>query len=140
MKTEKPNIKVVTVVNASAKKVWEVWNEPSHITQWCQASEDWHAPHAENDLRVGGKFKTTMAAKDGSMRFDYEGAYTEVQQNKLIEYKINDGRRVEITFSEIDGKTKIEETFETETTHPADIQRDGWQAILESFRKHAESN
>src|SRR5688572_159472 len=95
----KTAITVEATVNAPVEKVWTSWNEPNHITKWNQASEDWHSPNAENDLRTGGKFKVTMAAKDGSMSFDFEGQYTNVQPHKAIAYTMADGRKVSIAFS-----------------------------------------
>ena len=136
---EKTTITVDATINAPVEKVWEIWNDPKHIMQWCTASDDWHAPYAENDLRKGGKFKTTMAAKDGSMRFDFEGVYTTVSPNKTIEYTISDGRRVRVLFSGQGSETKITETFEAESIHPIEMQRGGWQAILDSFKAHTEN-
>jgi uncharacterized protein YndB with AHSA1/START domain len=136
---EKTAITVETTVKAPIEKVWESWNEPKHITQWCQASDDWHAPYSENDLRAGGKIKTTMAAKDGSMSFDFEGTYSKVEKYKVIEYTIADGRKVKITFSPNGKETKVVETFEAETTNPIEMQRGGWQAILDNFKKYTES-
>jgi uncharacterized protein YndB with AHSA1/START domain len=137
--TTKTNITVETIVKAPVDKVWKAWSDPAHITRWCQASEDWHAPYVDNDLRNGGKFKTTMAAKDGSFSFDFEGVYTQVKNNSLIEYDIIDGRRVKIVFAENGTETKVTETFEAESTNPIEMQRGGWQAILESFKKYTES-
>jgi uncharacterized protein YndB with AHSA1/START domain len=137
---ERTSITVETIVNAPVEKVWNYWNAPGHITKWCQPSDDWHAPYAENDLRVDGQFKTTLAAKDGSLSFDFEGVYTKVQHHKAIEYTIADGRKVKIIFS-ADGKnTKVVETFETENENPIEMQRGGWQAILDSFKKYTETN
>ncbi|MEJ0055904.1 MAG: SRPBCC family protein [Bacteroidota bacterium] len=136
---EKTGITVETTVNASIKKVWASWSEPKHITKWCQASEDWHAPYAENDLRTNGKFKTTMAAKDGSMGFDLEGVYSNVQPNKLIEYILPDERKVRIAFDGNDKETKVTETFDAENENPVEMQRGGWQAILDSFKKYTET-
>lgn len=136
--TEKTAITVEATINGPVEKVWEYWNDPKHITQWCAASDDWHAPYAENDLREDGKFKTTMAAKDGSMSFDFEGIYTTVQPNKVIEYTILDGRKVAITFSSQNGATKVVETFETENSNPIEMQKGGWQAILDNFKHHVE--
>ena len=132
-------ITVEAIVNEPVKKVWESWNEPKHITKWCQASEDWHAPYAESDLRTGGKFKTTMAAKDGSVSFDFEGEYTRVEPTTLIEYTIADGRRVRIRFESLDDKTKVTETFEAEGTNSIEMQRGGWQAILDNFKRYTEA-
>ena len=136
---EKTNITVQTTVEAPIEKVWESWNEPKHITQWCQSSDDWHAPYSENDLRKGGKFKTTMAAKDGSISFDFEAEYTNVQHHKKIEYNIIDGRKVSVEFIPQGKSTKIVETFEAETTNPLELQRGGWQAILDNFKSYTET-
>lgn len=136
----KTEITVETTVNAPAAKVWRYWNEPEHITNWAFASDDWHAPYAENDARVGSTFKTTMAAKDGSMQFDFEGVYTSVQEPHLIAYTIADGRKVTINFASNNDSTQITETFEAEHTFPVEMQQSGWQAILENFKKYAEAN
>ena len=133
-----PTITIETLVKTSVEKVWTCWTEPKHITQWNQASNDWHAPYSENDLRTGGKFKTTMAAKDGSVSFDFEGIYTKIQQLKVIEYTIADGRKVSITFAGSAKETKVVESFEAENANPIEIQRGGWQAILDSFKKYIE--
>lgn len=138
--SEKTAVTVKAVVNAPIAKVWEFWTQPMHITKWCYASDDWHAPHAENDLRVGGKCITTMAAKDGSMSFDFEGVYTNVRENEIIEYTIIDGRKIKIVFSGGDNDTKVIETFETENSNPVELQRDGWQAILNNFKKYVEAH
>jgi uncharacterized protein YndB with AHSA1/START domain len=138
--TAKTSITVKASVKAPVEKVWKYWNEPQHITRWCAASDDWHAPKAENDLRVGGNFSTTMAAKDGSMSFDFGGVYTQVETNKRIEYTIGDGRKVSIVFTAAGAETRIEETFEAEGTNPVEMQRAGWQAILDNFKKYTESN
>ena len=138
--TTKTTITVETLIKAPVEKVWKFWSEPKHITQWYQASDDWHAPYAENDLKVNGKFKTTMAAKDGSMSFDFEGIYTNVQPHAVIEYVIGDGRKVKIKFSENGNETKVTETFEAEDTNSIEMQRGGWQAILDNFKKYVESN
>jgi uncharacterized protein YndB with AHSA1/START domain len=140
MKTATKNtITVQSAIEAPKEKVWENWTSPSHIVKWCFASEDWHAPHAENDLRVDGKFKTTMAAKDGSFSFEFEGFYTLVENLKKIVYQIADGRQVEIEFDEKEGKTFVTETFEAEDTHPLEMQKAGWQSILDNFKKYVES-
>ena len=137
--SENETITVEATVNAPIEKVWACWTDPAHITQWYHASDDWHAPFAENDLQIGGSFKTTMAAKDGSFRFDFGGVYTEVREFDLIAYQIHDGRKVSITFESTNEGTKVTETFETENIHPHDMQLAGWQAILDNFKKHVES-
>lgn len=138
--TKKTTITVEATVKAPVEKVWQYWSEPQHITKWCQASDDWHAPYAENDLRTDGKFKTTMAAKDGSFSFDFEGVYTNVQPNKVIEYVMPNGREVKITFAANGNETKVTETFDPEDTNPLEMQRGGWQAILDNFKSYTESN
>jgi len=137
---KKTSITVETTVNASLEKAWKYFSEPKHVTQWCHASDDWHAPYAENDLRTGGKFKTTMAAKDGSTSFDFEGIYSNVQENKIIEYALEDGRKVKITFAKQGDKTVVSETFDPENINSIELQRGGWQAILDNYRKHTEAN
>ena len=140
METTTPTkITVETTVNAPVEKVWKSWCEPEHIKNWCAASEDWHAPKAENDLRTGGKFSTRMEAKDGSFGFDFGGIYDNVKKNELIEYTIGDGRKVQVTFSPSGDQTKIVETFDAETTNSVEMQRGGWQAILDNFKKYTES-
>jgi uncharacterized protein YndB with AHSA1/START domain len=133
-------ITVETVVNASIEKIWNCWNEPQHITQWNQASEDWCAPRAINDLRTGGKFLTRMEAKDGSVGFDFEGTYSAVENHKQIEYIIADGRKVKIQFLKQGDAYKVIESFEAETINSIDLQKGGWQAILNSFKKYVETH
>lgn len=133
-------ITVENTINAPVEKVWKYWTAPQHITKWCQASEDWHAPYADNDLRKGGSFKTTMAAKDGSFQFDFAGVYNTVEMHKLIEYTMEDGRKVKITFAEMGNTSHVVETFEAENTNSAELQQQGWQAILNNFKNYTESN
>lgn len=132
-------ITVSAVVNKPVAHVWKIWTDPAHITQWCAASDDWHCPKATNDPRTGGKFSSTMAARDGSASFDFEGVYDEVQLHKRIAYTMGDGRTCEILFTEEDGGTKVVESFDAEAQNPVEMQRDGWQAILDRFKKHAEA-
>jgi uncharacterized protein YndB with AHSA1/START domain len=131
-------ITVQTIVNAPMAKVWDCWNKPEHITGWAFASDDWEAPAAENDLRVGGKFKTVMAAKDKSTSFDFTGTYTAVREKELIEYDIDDGRHVKVEFTELPEGVKVIETFEPENENPEEMQRSGWRAILDNFKKYVE--
>jgi uncharacterized protein YndB with AHSA1/START domain len=132
-------ISVETIVKAPIDKTWSFWTEPKHITKWCFASDDWHSPSAENDLHVKGKFRTRMAAKDGTAAFDFEGIYTRIEKYKAIEYTIADGRKVKISFSDLGVKTRVVESFEPEQENPPEMQKGGWQAILENFRKYSES-
>jgi uncharacterized protein YndB with AHSA1/START domain len=131
-------ITVKCKVEASIEEVWNFWTTPDHITKWNNASEDWHTPYAENDLKVGGKFKSTMASKDGTMSFDFEGEYTEVKNHSFIEYKLADGRKVDIYFIGLDDGVEIIESFDPENVNSEEMQREGWQAILDNFKKYAE--
>ena len=133
-------VTIGTTVNAPVEKVWQYFTTPVHITKWNNASDDWHTPRAENDLRVGGSFNSRMEAKDGSFGFDFGGIYTEVKPNELIAYTIGDGRKVRVLFSSVDDQTKIEETFEAEAINPVEMQKGGWQNILDNFKKYVESN
>ena len=136
----KTKITVQNTVNAPIAKVWQFWNAPEHITKWNSAADSWHSPRAENDLRVGGKFTYRMEAKDGSFGFDFEGVYHEVKVNEYIEYTIGDGRKVTVAFSGRENETAVVETFEAEETHSIEMQRSGWQAILDNFKKYTEAN
>jgi uncharacterized protein YndB with AHSA1/START domain len=138
--TNATTITVQNTVNAPVEKVWQCWTGPGHITQWNNASDDWHTPYAENDIRVGGKFLARMEAKDGSFGFDFSGTYEELKINELIVYRIADGREVKITFTPQGNATKVVETFEAEGTNPIEMQRGGWQAILDNFKKYTEAN
>lgn len=133
-------LKIRTTVKAPIEKVWKYWSEPEHITQWCQASDDWHAPAAENDLRDGGKFKTRMEAKDGSFGFDFEGVYDKVIPHSLIEYTMADGRKSISVFKSEGDVTHIEGEFDPESSNPLEMQQAGWQAILDSFKKYTENH
>lgn len=135
---KKNTITVEATVNAPVEKVWEFWTKPEHITKWNNASEDWYTPHAENDLRVGGKFSARMEAKDGSFGFDFGGVYDEVKANQLIAYTLGDGRKVKISFVANGQATNVTESFEAEDTNPIEMQQDGWQAILDNFKKYTE--
>lgn len=139
MTTQRTPITIEATVNAPVEKVWNSWNEPAHIMNWAFASPDWHAPKAENDLRVGGKFVTTMAAKDGSFSFDFGGEYTTVDHHKAIAYTLEDGRKVSVAFATAGNQTKIVQTFDPESENPVDMQRAGWQAILDNFKKYTET-
>lgn len=135
---QKTRVTVQTVIQAPVEKVWRFWTEPEHITKWNQASETWHAPRSENDLRVGGKFLTRMEAKDGSMGFDFGGVYDAVKQLEEISYTLGDGRRVDITFINEGNETKVVEIFDAESTHSLDMQQAGWQAIMDNFKRYTE--
>jgi uncharacterized protein YndB with AHSA1/START domain len=138
--TNKTKISIEASIKASIDKVWEFWTEPKHIMKWNNASDDWHTTRAENELRVGGKFLSRMEAKDGSFGFDFWGIYDVVTKNKLIEYTLGDGRKVSTSFS-FDGlATNIISTFEAETENSVELQKGGWQSILNNFKKYVETN
>ncbi len=137
--TDKTTITVATTINASAEKVWAIFTAPEHIIQWNNASDDWHTPAATNDLRVGGTFNYHMAAKDGSFSFDFSGVYDEVELHRKIAYTLGDDRKVNITFSSNGNQTEVVESFEAETENSVELQRGGWQAILNNLKKHVES-
>ena len=132
-------ITISTVIKEERSTIWKLWNEPDHITKWNFAADDWCCPSAENDLRVGGKLKSRMEAKDGSFGFDFEGTYDEIIDQKKITYTIADGRQVTTDFEDLDNDTKITTTFEAEAENSIEIQRDGWQAILNNFKKYVEN-
>lgn len=140
METTQQTVTVETTVKVPVEKVWEVWSNPRHIEKWNAASADWHTPSAENDLRPGGKFVLRMEAKDGSFGFSFEGVYDEVRDNEYIEYTLEDGRKVKISFTSNGDETKIVETFDAESTHTVELQQMGWQAILDSFKNYTETN
>lgn len=136
--TEKTSITVETIIIAPVAKVWEAWTMPKHILQWNNASDDWHTRKAENDLRPGGNFTARMEAKDGSFGFDFGGTYDEVKPHELISYTMGDGRKVRVIFSETDGTTTVIETFDAENSYSAEMQQQGWQAILDNFKTYVE--
>ena len=133
-------ITVETTVKAPIEKAWQFWTTPEHVTKWNSASDEWHSPSAENDLREGGKFVYRMEAKDGSFGFDFGGVYDKVKENELIEYTLGDGRRVVIKFEPQGNDTKVIETFDAEATHSIEMQQAGWQAIMDNYKKHVEAN
>ncbi|OKS87349.1 SRPBCC family protein [Mucilaginibacter polytrichastri] len=133
-------ITIGATVNAPVEVVWEYWTGPEHITQWNSASPDWHTTKAENDLRAGGKFLSRMEAKDGSFGFDFGGVYDEVIPNKLISYTLGDGRKAKITFTDEDEETQITTVFDAENQNSIEMQKSGWQAILDNFKKYTEAN
>lgn len=137
--TQKKQIAVEAKVNLPVVQVWNVWNNPDDIKQWNNADPSWHTPTSENDLRVGGKFKNRMEAKDGSVGFDFEGVYTKVELHKEITYRMSDGRTATTTFTPDNGDTLIQTTFDAEEQNDVSFQKQGWQAILNSFVRYIES-
>jgi uncharacterized protein YndB with AHSA1/START domain len=132
-------ITVQTTVNSTIERVWSAWTTPADITQWNAASDDWHTPRSTNDLRVGGRFSSRMEARDGSMGFDFEGRYTSVVPHRRIEYAMEDGRTVSVSFEPVAGGVRVVETFDAEGSHPVERQQEGWQAILDRFRAYVEA-
>ncbi len=132
-------ITVKTTIHSSIELVWRAWTTAEHITQWTFASEDWHAPFAEIDLVVGGRFKTTMAAKDERFSFDLCGTFTVVEHHKTIAYNLDDNRKVVIDFSENDGEVTVIESFDPESENTLELQEAGWQMILTNFKKYVDS-
>lgn len=126
-------------INAPIDKVWKYYTEANHLTKWSFASNDWHSPYAEVDLRAGGRFLNRMEAKDGSMGFDFSGTYDEIIKDELISYTLDDGRKVRVSFMSRGNTTDLEIVFEAEDTHPVLFQKSGWQAILDNFKNYTES-
>ena len=131
-------ITISATIKGSLQHVWTCYTEPAHIMQWNQASPDWHCPAASNELRVGGMFKSTMAAKDGSFEFEFGGTYDAVEHEKLLQYHLSDGRTVKVTFEVADAGVIVTTVFDPESENPLDMQQAGWQAILDSFKQHVE--
>lgn len=135
-----PKITVQTDVNVPVEKAWHCWTTPACIMAWNAASDDWHSPSATNDLREGGKFTARMEAKDKSAGFDFGGTYTTVVEHREISYVMDDERAVTVTFDGHGNHTHVTETFDAESENSEDVQRQGWQAILNNFKKHAEAH
>jgi uncharacterized protein YndB with AHSA1/START domain len=132
-------ITVETVVNAPLARVWDAWSNPFDIQQWNSPSPDWHTTRSNVELREGGTFLSRLEAKDGSAGFDFEGTYTRVEPLRTIEYRMTDGREVQVDFKEQPDGVVVRNTFDAESENPAEIQREGWQAILDSFGRHVEA-
>lgn len=139
MAAEREIVTIETSIHASPEKCWAMWSTPADIIKWCTATPEWHTPRAENDLRVGGSFSSRMEAKDGSMGFDFAGVYDEVTPYEYIEYTMGDGRRVSIDFHSHGNHTHIIQQFEAESENPVEMQRAGWQAILNNFKQYVEA-
>lgn len=134
-------IQIQVDVEGDLATIWHYWNEPKHIEQWHSASPDWYTINAQNDLRVGGSLTSRMEAKDGAMGFDFGGIYTEVVENQKIAYTLGDGRKVEIYFEEAaPGVVQVIEKFDPESENPVELQKQGWQAILNHFKEYVEEN
>ena len=132
-------IAVEKLVRAPIAEVWSAYNTPADIKQWNAASDDWHTTASTVDLRVGGQFSSRMEAKDGSFGFDFAGTYTKIEPEKVIEYSFGD-RAVVVEFLPTANGVNVRVTFDAETQNPVDMQRGGWQAILDNFAKHVEAS
>lgn len=132
-------ITVQTVVEAELNEVWNSWNDPADIERWNSAQKDWHTTRSTVDLREGGRFLARMEARDGSEGFDFEGTYTRVVPHETIEFRMSDGREVKVEFVERDGGVLVKETFDAESENPPEVQRTGWQAILDNFGRYVEA-
>lgn len=132
-------ITVETRVAVPARDAWKFWTDPEHIIHWNNASEDWYTPYAKNDLKTGGSFSSRMEARDGSAGFDFSGKFTNVEPFRKIEYKLDDGRKVEVDFFDEGESCLIRENFEAENMNSTELQKQGWQAIIDNFRKYTES-
>lgn len=132
-------ITISATVKTDAKKAWDAYTLPQHITKWNFASDDWQCPSAENDLRIGGKYKARMEAKDGSFGFDFEAVYDEVIPQQKITYTMGDGRKATTLFESANGITKVTTTFDAESENPIEMQQQGWQMILNNFVKYTET-
>lgn len=136
--TERPIITVEAIVDVPIDKAWQSWTDPEHIKRWNAASADWHTTSATNDLRTGGIFTSRMEAKDGSMGFDFAGVYDVVNEKEYIEYTLADGRKVVITFTAMDHQTRVVESFEAEAENTLEMQKAGWQAIMNNYKEYTE--
>ncbi len=132
-------ITVQANIAANIEKIWDFYTQPEHITKWNFASDDWQCPSASNDMQVGGKYSARMEAKDGSWGFDFEATYDEIKDGEGFTYTMPDGRKVTVTFKSIDNGTQVTTVFDAETQNPVEMQQQGWQAILDNFKKYAES-
>lgn len=132
-------ITVQATIAADRNKVWDYYTNPEHIVSWNFASDDWHCPHAENDMKVGGKYSARMEAKDGSFGFDFEAIYDEIVENEKFTYSFG-GRSCTVSFDDLGGQTQVTVVFDAENEHPEDFQKAGWQAILDNFKKYTESH
>lgn len=130
---------IKSTVAADKQKVWNYYTQPKHITQWNFADPSWHCPSAENDLTIGGRYVARMEARDGSFGFDFDATYTEISFGEHFTYEFG-GRFATVEFKELNGQTTVTITFDPETEHPLEMQRSGWQSILDNFKKYTESN
>jgi len=134
-----PKITIQATISANRNKTWEYYTHPKHIIHWNFASDDWQCPSASNDMRVGGMYKARMEAKDGSFGFDFEAVYTKVIEGESFAYVLADNRVINVSFTDLENKTEIVIIFDAETENSEELQRNGWQAILNNFKSYTES-
>jgi uncharacterized protein YndB with AHSA1/START domain len=132
-------IEVTVVLDAEVEKVWDYYTNPEHITKWNFAHPSWHCPNAENNMQIGGTYKARMEAKDRSFGFDFEAVYTNIIEGKEYTYQFNE-REATVSFNEINNQTELTVKFDPETENPIELQKEGWQAILNNFKKYVETN
>ncbi len=132
-------ITLKTTVLAGKQKVWDYYTQPVHITKWNFADPSWHCPTATNDLKVGGRYVARIEAKDGSFGFDFDAVYTDINKGENFTYEFG-GRFATVEFKETNGQTEVTIKFDPETENSIDLQRQGWQAILDNFKKYTETN
>jgi uncharacterized protein YndB with AHSA1/START domain len=132
-------ITVEATIEADKIKVWDYYTNPKHIVNWNFADPSWHCPSAENDLKIGGRYCARMEARDGSFGFDFEAFYTEIIVGEGFSYEFG-GRKATVKFDHSGNKTEVVVTFEPENENPIEMQKDGWQAILNNFKDYVESN
>eukprot|EP01059_Diplonema_ambulator_P002589 TRINITY_DN121_c0_g1_i5.p1 TRINITY_DN121_c0_g1~~TRINITY_DN121_c0_g1_i5.p1 ORF type:complete len:424 (+),score=131.51 TRINITY_DN121_c0_g1_i5:73-1344(+) len=133
-------VTVEAEINAPLAAVWAAWTTPADIMAWNHANDEWCCPSAEVDLKVGGVYSSRMEAKDGSMGFDFKGVITAVKPESCLSFGLDDGRNVAIDFTDCgNGATKIVEVFDAEKENSVDLQRTGWQSILNSFKAYVET-
>lgn len=137
MNTEK--IRVKATINADRQKVWNYYTKPEHITKWNFADPSWHCPTAQNDMQIGGKYSARMESKDGSFGFDFVAIYTEIIIEQQFSYEFG-GRKATVMFNTVNNKTEIIIDFDAENENPIEMQKDGWQAILNNFKLYTETN
>lgn len=131
---------ITTNIGANIKDVWNYYTTPEHITKWNFADPSWHCPSVSNDMKVGGKYVARMEAKDGSFGFDFETTYDEIIDGERFTYSMVNGRQVTVDFKKNGNQTAVTVSFDPETENPLDMQKRGWQAILDNFKNYAEAN
>ncbi|MBN2618752.1 MAG: SRPBCC domain-containing protein [Spirochaetales bacterium] len=133
-------ISIEATINAENNKVWDYYTKPEHIIHWNFASDDWCCPMAENNMVVGGKYFARMEARDKSFGFDFITIYKEIRDKEYFLYTMEDGRDVSVSFAGIDNITNIKIVFDAEKNNSEDLQKNGWQAILNNFKKYVENS